>query len=381
MDLAHPMQDIPSFASVEDLVRQKQTDAPVFCFFPERARAAARTFVDGFPGEVLYAVKANPAPQLLRWFNEGGIRNFDVASIPEIAMVRQILPGCGCFYNHPIKPRRSIVQAYKEFGVRDFVVDHVSELDKVLEEVGTELTLEVRIASDSAHARINFGSKFGATLEEAAVLLRLVRERGARAAVCMHVGYQTTNPVAFAEGVRRAGEVVRASGVTIQYLNMGGGFPSVLMPKGSSLEDFFVEVAAARASDEALREVPLKCEPGSALAHPAGGVLAMVLAVKNERVYLNDGVYGALSEIMHTKVQPPTRTFAPSGLERKRPLGRFTVFGPTCDSYDTLPIPFALPSSLREGDWLMFDVLGAYSTATMTDFNGLGAHELAVIGS
>lgn len=370
-----------TFASIEELVRSKTTDLPVVCLLPEGARSAARELSRGFPGEVLYAVKANPDPRLLGWFLEGGVSGFDAASIAEIGLVRARAPGAGCYFNHPVKPRRAISRAYRDYGVRDFVVDHASELDKVLEETGAGVTIEVRIAADSSQARVNFGAKFGASPGDAVALLRAVQARGARPALCMHVGYQTTDPAAYETGMRLAASVAEQAAVAIAYLNVGGGFPSVLMPEGLTLHDFFTRIRAARAGDERLVRLPLKCEPGSALAHPAAAVLAQVLSVNRGRVYLNDGLYGALFELMHTRIQPPTRVLAPDGTERTGTTARFTVFGPTCDSYDTLPVPFQLPGAVREGDWLLLERMGAYSSAAITDFNGLGAHETVVIGT
>jgi ornithine decarboxylase len=369
------------FSSIEELVRAKTTDLPVMCLLPEGARAAAREFVQGFPGEVLYAVKANPERRLLGWLLEGGVAGFDAASIAEIGLVRACAPKAGCYFNHPVKPRRSIAQAYREHGVRDFVVDHAGELDKVLEEAGRDVTVEVRIAADSQQARVTFGAKFGAAPADAVALLRAVKARGAAPAICMHVGYQTANPAAFEAGMNLAASVMREAAVAAAYLNVGGGFPSVLMPRGRHLRDFFARIRAAREADATLARLPLKCEPGSALAHPAAAVLAQVLAVNRGRVYLNDGVYGALFELLHTRIQPPTRILAPDGTERDGAQESFTVFGPTCDSYDTIPVPFTLPAAVREGDWLVLAQMGAYSSAAITDFNGLGAHETAVIGT
>jgi ornithine decarboxylase len=365
--------------SIEAFLKNKTTDLPVFCLYPEAARRAARSFVEGFPGEVLYAVKANPEARLLGWLHEGGIRSFDTASISEIELVRRTVPGAHCYYNHPIKPRASIVAAYRRLGVRDFVVDHSGELDKILQEVGADLTIEVRIAADSAHARVNFGSKFGALAQDAVALLKAVKASGATPAMCMHVGYQTTDPAAFVAGMRLACEIAQRAGVAIKYLNVGGGFPSVLMPKDLTLTDFFRKITAARAADPNLSGLSLKCEPGSALAHPSGGVLALVLSVKPGRVYLNDGIFGTMAELLHTRIQPPTRVLTPLAEARGGALEEFTVFGPTCDSYDTVPAKFLLPSGIREGDWIYLGMMGAYSTALTTDFNGLGAHETAVI--
>jgi ornithine decarboxylase len=368
------------FDSIEQLLECKRTDTPVFCFYPERFRAAARHFVSRFPGEVLYAVKANPHPEVLQWLVEGGIRAFDTASIAEIRLVRAILPGALCSYNHPVKPRRAILEAWRDHGIRDFVVDHPAELDKLLEVVGSGVVVQVRVAASNPHATISFNSKFGASAELAVQLLRTVRERGATPAVATHIGYQTTDPAAYAQALRLIARIAASAGLRPGYINIGGGFPSLLLPKDRSIDEFFQAIERSRSELSFIAGVPLKCEPGSALTHPGGGVLAQVVLVKEAAIYINDGVYGALAELIHSKTQPPTRVLTPAGAERDGALRSYTVFGPTCDSYDVMPARFRLPESIREGDWLALDMMGAYSNVLISDFNGLGAHEFAIVG-
>ena len=116
------------YSDVSQLLRQKTDDLPVFCFLPHRIEAATRRFCAGFPGKVMYAVKANPDRDVLSWIAQAGIDAFDTASIPEIALAKSVVSTAHCAYNHPIKPRASLVTAYKNWGVRDFVVDHTAEL-------------------------------------------------------------------------------------------------------------------------------------------------------------------------------------------------------------------------------------------------------------
>ena len=367
------------YPSVVELLRQKSTETPVLCYFPHRVRSAVEEFVRLFPGEVLYAVKANPDPDLVRWVIEGGVRAFDAASLSEIALVRGLLPEGRCAYNHPVKSRESIRRAWRDFGVRDFVVDHAAELEKLLEETGTDITVQVRVAVANAAAAVSFNGKFGATPADAAALMRLVIARGARAALTMHVGWQTTDPQAYANGIRTFAQVSEAAAVRPAYLNVGGGFPSVLMPRHRTLKDFMDAIVAASTLAFAGSPPPLWCEPGSALVTSGGAVLAHVLLVKDAAVYLNDGIYGALAELIHSKIQPPTRVLTRDGQERTGVTRRYRVFGPTCDSADESPAPFDLPAGTREGDWLLLEDLGAYSAPLITNFNGLGEHEYAII--
>ncbi len=368
------------FDSAEQLLRRKTSDTPVFCFYPGRLRAAARQFVAGFPGEVLYAIKANPHPDVLRWLVEGGIRSFDTASVAEMELANKVLPGAHCSYNHPVKPRAAIRAAYHDHGIRDFVVDHPAELDKLFAEVGTGIVVQVRVAAPNPHATISFNSKFGANPAAALALLRAVAARGATAALSTHIGYQTTDPDAFAEALRLLAGLAAQAGIRPAYINLGGGFPSVLLPEGVVLGDFFQAIRAARAQLPQIAAVPLRCEPGSALAHPGGGVLTQVVLVKEDAIFLNDGVYGALVELIHSKIQPPLRVLTSAGLERTGDARRFTVFGPTCDSFDVVPVPFTLPATISEGDWLDISMMGAYSNVLITDFNGLGQHDYVILG-
>jgi ornithine decarboxylase len=368
------------YPSLDDLLRHKNTETPVFCYFPHRVRRAVEEFVRLFPGEVLYAVKANPDPELVRWVVEGGVRGFDVASVAEIEVARGILPEGRFAYNHPVKSRDSMRRAYRDFGVREFVVDHAAELEKLFEETGTDITVQVRVATSNAAAAVCLSGKFGASAAAAAVLMRRVSERGARVALTMHVGWQTTDPQAYANGIRTFAEVSKAADVLPAYLNVGGGFPSVLMPRHRTLKDFIDAILAASVREFGDSPPALTCEPGSALVTSGGVVLTQVLLVKDAAVYLNDGIYGALAELIHSKIQPPTRVLAGDGQQRIGPTRRYRVFGPTCDATDESPAPFELPIGTREGDWLLLEDMGAYSAALITNFNGLGGHEFAIIG-
>ena len=369
------------YSDVSQLLRQKTDDLPVFCFLPHRIQAAAQRFRAGFPGKVLYAVKANPDRDVLGWLAQAGIDAFDTASIPEITLARSVVSNAHCAYNHPIKPRASLIAAYRDWGIRDFVVDHAAELQKLFQELDSDIVVQVRVATPNSKARVSFNEKFGASPTEAASLLRAVQKHGAIPALTMHVGWQTVDPQAFGAAVRLLANVAAEAGVRPCYLNVGGGFPSLLMPSHLRIEDFFEAISSAHASEAALTGVPLRCEPGSALVTTGGGVLTQVLLIKEQSMYLNDGIYGALAELLHSKVQPPTHVYARDGERRSGALRSFRTFGPTCDSFDASPVPFEVPASTREGDWLYLESMGAYSAPLITDFNGLGAHDFAILDS
>src|ERR1700760_4615069 len=93
---------LPRFASVDDLIAHARPNLPVYCLFPERFAAAAARF-KAFPGDTLYAVKANPAPQVLDQVYAAGIRHFDTASMAEIELVRGRFPDAICHFMAPVR--------------------------------------------------------------------------------------------------------------------------------------------------------------------------------------------------------------------------------------------------------------------------------------
>ena len=113
-------------------------DHPVFCVRPAVLAKAARQFLEGFSGRVLYAVKCNPAETVLEALHGAGINQFDTASLQEIAAVRGALGGARAYFHHPVKSRRAVRSAYHEYGVRDFTVDHLAELKKVVDDLAGE---------------------------------------------------------------------------------------------------------------------------------------------------------------------------------------------------------------------------------------------------
>src|ERR1700761_276281 len=121
--------------TVDEVVATDRPEEPVHCLRPTLVTETARDFVDGFPGDVLYAVKCNPDPAVLRALWDGGVRHFDCASLPEVRLVRTMFPDAAIHFMHPIKARGAIREAWAQHGVRDFVLDTEAELAKIREEI------------------------------------------------------------------------------------------------------------------------------------------------------------------------------------------------------------------------------------------------------
>jgi ornithine decarboxylase len=364
-----------------DLVRLRHLEKPVVCARPDRLDRASRWFQENFPGEVLYAVKANPSPWIIDGLYAAGTRFFDVASLPEVALIAERCPKAKMAFLHPVKSREAIRRAYFEYGVRIFALDTEAELHKILEETrdATDLTLIVRLAVSNEGAVFSLAGKFGVPAFEAAELIRIARAYASELGVSFHVGSQCMLPSAYRSAMMEASRLIAQAGVTVDIVDVGGGFPSIypgltpppLTEYVRAIEDAFEEMMVLENAD-------LWCEPGRALVSEAESVLVRVELVKGDALYLNDGAYGRLFDAAHSKWPFPVRHHRASG-DSQAETAMFRFFGPTCDSLDAMQGPFELPADTAEGDIIEIGMLGAYGTAIASDFNGFGSTELAMV--
>jgi ornithine decarboxylase len=363
-----------SLAGVAETVLSERPDEPLHCLRPQVFAASAERFTKLFPGDVLYAVKCNPEPAVLRSLWKGGLRHFDAASLNEVRLVRNLFPDAIIHFMHPIKTRTAISAAYRQHQVRDFVLDTADELAKILEETddARDLGLVVRLALPKGKAVYDLSGKFGASPHEAVALLRACRRVGARVGLSFHVGSQCLEPEAYERALELAGEVLAQAGVAIDMLDVGGGFP-VSYPDEvpPPLDDFIAAIARGVAKLDLPASCRLWSEPGRALVAPGQSVVVRVVARKNGALYVNDGVYGALSDAgAAIGFRFPVRLIRADGSDHPGELRAFEFFGPTCDSADRMKGPFLLPADAQEGDWIEIGQLGAYGTALRTGFNG-----------
>jgi len=364
-----------------EFIRNQQPDHPVMFFAPTVLQATARRFIEGFPGLVTYAVKSNPDEMVIQNLVAAGIKGFDVASPVEIAMIRRLAPGAAMHYNNPVRARHEIAFAVEQ-GVVSYSVDSRSELQKLIEIVpaeGTEITVRFKLPVQGA--AYNFGAKFGATVELAAELLKVVKEAGFIASLTFHPGTQCTDPMAWDSYIRAAAEICRLSGVQARRLNVGGGFPAHrLNGQLPPLEDIFALIG--RVADDVFGQArpDLVCEPGRGLVAESFALATCVKGVRDGvHVFLNDGTYGSMDELPLAGMINRIRVLDSEGRPRGGAAKDFIVFGPTCDSVDRLPGEIALPGDIDEGDYVVISGMGAYSTATNTTFNGFGALKIATV--
>lgn len=373
--------------SVAELVAKLRPEEPLHCIRPQTVTGATRAFVQAFNGEVLYAVKCNPEPAVLRAVWNGGVRHFDCASISEVRLVRRLFPGAEIHFMHPVKSRAAVREAWLLHGVRDFVFDSAAELCKILQEISApdEAAVDarpglfVRLALPKSGAAIDLSSKFGAEAGAAAQLLRAARGHAGRLGLAFHVGSQCMDPLAWREAMDLAGGVIRRAGVRVDVIDVGGGFP-VAYPDIAPppLGAFMAEIDAAFDRLD-LPAAKLWAEPGRALVAGGGSVVVQVQLRKGNMLYVNDGVYGSLADAGTLGFRFPTRLIRAGAENSGAPEAAFSLFGPTCDSADVMRGPFMLPENVREGDWIEIGQLGAYGACLRTSFNGFDRAVLAEV--
>jgi ornithine decarboxylase len=357
---------------------------PVTLLRPHAARRAARYFVEKFPGRSLYAVKANPSPDLLRIFWESGITHYDVASIGEVRSVRGTLPDATLCLMHPVKAEECIREAYFEHGVKTFSLDTIEELDKIVRatssngQPASDLNLLVRIRVSSDHAKLSLASKFGADPRDVSTLLFAARQAADALGICFHVGSQAMTPAAFAEAMSRVREAIIEAAVTVDIVDVGGGFPSSYPGmEPPPMETYFAVIHQGFEALPISYSAELWCEPGRALCAEYASVLVRVEKRRGTELYINDGAYGALFDAAHIGWRYPVRLIRDEE-SHVRPLG-FSFYGPTCDDLDQMTGPFELPADVQPNDYIEIGMLGAYGCAMRTQFNGFGIIHSAVV--
>ncbi|MBR0665802.1 type III PLP-dependent enzyme [Roseomonas hellenica] len=364
--------------AVDDLVALARPEEPMLCLRPEVLADTARAFRRAFPGETLYAVKCNPDAAVLRALWEGGVRHFDCASIGEVRQVRGLFPAAEIHFMHPIKARSAIREAYAEHGVRDFVLDSAEEFSKILAETGNaaDLGIFVRLGLPKGSARYDLSGKFGATPEDAAALLAAARPHAVRLGLSFHVGSQCMEPESYTRALLAAGEVVRAAGVAVEIVDVGGGFP-VAYPDMAppALSAFMAAIARGYAQARLPAGTKLWAEPGRALVAGGASLIVQVQARRGDALFINDGIYGTLSDAGVPGFRFPVRPLRASAA----PLVDYSFFGPTCDSADAMRGPFPLPADMAEGDWIEIGQLGAYGACLGSGFNGFAAPRIEAV--
>jgi ornithine decarboxylase len=380
--------EMPRFANIPEIIEKMNPELPLYVIHPEKFGVAAKRFIDNFPGDTLYALKANPHPHILDQVWASGIRHFDTASLPEIELVKGRFPDAICHFMAPVRAAGTAKIAFEKYGVTDYVVDCDYELDKLIAETKApkKLRIFVRIATPLGGALLELSSKFGTTPEDAARLLKRVADAGAAPCITFHVGSQCLSPFSYAQAIEMARRTTEIAGVQIAALDVGGGFPGPYNNNDVPPYHWYFDTIKESLATFG-QKIPVLCEPGRALIAEGMSLITQVILRKDESLYINDGVYGSFDELTlpgwNADYVHRVFTRDAKGNVTEKPAGHhaFRVFGPTCDTLDVLPRPLALPDDIAPGDFIMFESIGAYSVAVRTNFNGFYPDDWAIAGN
>ena len=360
------------FKTIDELISQLKPSEPVYCIRKNSIQLAAGFFKKKFPGKILYAVKTNPHPFVIKTLFESGINNFDVASIKEIETTKKINSDAKCSFMHSVKSRENIKEAYFKYGVKTFSLDTKDELIKIIQSTNNakDLELFVRISVSNEHAEIDLSKKFGAINSEATGLLRLTKQYAKKVGLSFHVGSQCMHPISYVKGISEIGVIIKKTKIIPDYINVGGGFPTIypdLIPQ--SLDNYFKEIKSALKKLNLNKLPEIICEPGRALVAESGSTVVRVNLRKKQKLYINDGTYGTLFDAGVPNIVYPSRLIT-NGRVISKKLTAFDFYGPTCDSMDYMKGPFVLPNNIKENDYMELGQLGAYGLTFRTQFNG-----------
>ena len=357
---------------------------PVLLLDPERVRSQYRRLAAALPFvRFHYAVKALAHVDVLSALADEGC-GFDVATGEEL----ELLAGIGrerIIHTHPIKKASEIAEAL-EAGVRTFVIDNEVELDK-FRSAPSDVRLLIRLAYRSPQAKSDLSTKFGVGPFEAARLVERALARGVRiGGFSFHVGSQLDDPARFAAAITETlalmDQLESALPVRFETLDIGGGFPVGYDTAVTPLEEL-ADVIRPLLESRADR-LAILAEPGRIMVAESMTLVTSVVGIAERGdgrwYYLDDGLYGAYSNVLTEDVHP--LIFAEreiEGLEVDAATHRWaTLAGPTCDSTDVIAREALLPD-LAVGDLLVSPVMGAYTVVTATRFNGRSVTPIAVI--
>jgi len=367
---------------IRDFLRRRREDGsddgPCLVVDLDVVRDNYRAFAKAFPdSRIFYAVKANPAPELLSLLASLG-SCFDTASVAEIALV--LTAGATAdriSYGNTIKKERDIARAFA-LGVRLFAVDCKAEVEKVAR-VAPGARVFCRILSDCVGAEWPLSRKFGCEPAMAVEVLEHAMKLGLDPhGVSFHVGSQQRNQHAWDRALASAAAVFRECGergIALAMVNLGGGFPAKYLKNVPAVKTYGSAIFKALRKHFGNRIPETIIEPGRGMVGNAGLIEAEVVLIskKSEEdgvrwVYLDIGKFGGLAETMDESIRYPIRTPRDRGA-----MAPCVLAGPTCDSADVLyeKEPYMLPVSLEIGDRVLIEGTGAYTaTYAAVAFNG-----------
>jgi len=361
-----------------DFLATRRPDGPCLVVDLDVVRDNYCAFEKALPdSRIYYAVKANPAPEILRLLVQLG-SSFDTASVAEIEMALNAgATPDRISYGNTIKKERDVARAY-ELGIRLFAVDCQEEVEKIARAAPGSRVF-CRVLTDGAGAEWPLSRKFGCAPAMAVDVMRHARALGLDPyGVSFHVGSQQTDLDAWDRALADARAVFGAladEGIVLKMVNMGGGFPTRYLRDVPAAQAYGQAIFSALRKHFGNRIPETIIEPGRGMVGNAGVIKSEVVLISRKAdndnvrwVYLDIGKFGGLAETMDEAIRYPIRT--PRDRDDKTPC---VIAGPTCDSVDVLyeKAPYELPVSLSIGDEVLIEGTGAYTTTySAVAFNG-----------
>lgn len=363
---------------IDRLLAEKRPPTPCIVVDLDIVRARHAALRRSLPAtEIYYAVKANPAPEVIAALAQLGT-HFDVASSGELDLCRGIdVAPARLSFGNTIKRETAIAGAWAD-GVDLFAFDSSAELEK-LARCAPGARVFCRLLIENKGAEWPLTRKFGCELHMAVDLLVAARRMGLRPiGVSFHVGSQQTDPHQWGSAIAHAAWVFRAcahQGVALEMLNLGGGLPAHYREPIPALASYAEAIETALAREFGAARPRIMIEPGRYLVADAGLLRAEILLISRKSVheverwvYLDAGLYNGLDETLDERIHYRIRTPRDAG-----PCGPVILAGPTCDSTDILyrRHPYELPLDLAIGDTVDFLSAGAYTASlAAVAFNG-----------
>jgi ornithine decarboxylase len=361
-----------------DFINTRRPNGPCMVLDLEVVRENFHNFEMALPeSKIFYAVKANPAPEILRLLASLG-SSFDTASVAEVEMALDAgATADRISFGNTIKKERDIARAF-ELGIRLFAVDCVEEVEKVARAAPGSRVF-CRVLTDGAGAEWPLSRKFGCVPAMAVDVLRAAQKLGLESyGVSFHVGSQQTDLSAWDRALGDAKQVfdtLAQEGITLKMVNMGGGFPTRYLKDVPTAQAYGQAIFQALSRHFGNRLPETIIEPGRGMVGNAGVIKAEVVLVSKKAdndnvrwVYLDIGKFGGLAETMDEAIRYQITT--PRDGDHSAPC---VLAGPTCDSADVMyeKNPYPLPISLTIGDEVLIEGTGAYTTTySAVAFNG-----------
>jgi ornithine decarboxylase len=365
-------------ARIREFLKHRKDEGPCLVLDLDVVRDNYLNFAKALPDtRVYYAVKANPAPEVLKLLAELG-SCFDVASVSETEMVLAAgAPPERISYGNTIKKESEIAAAFK-LGVTLFAVDCEAEVEKVAR-VAPGSRVICRIHCDGSGSEWPLSRKFGCEPDYATDILELAQRNGlVPYGISFHVGSQQHNIEAWDRALASTAAIFRSCaerGITLSMVNLGGGFPAKYVRKTPKLESYGKAIFRALRKHFGNAVPETIVEPGRGLVGNAGIIEAEVVLIAKRSpedevrwVYLDIGKFHGLAETIGESIRYPIRTS-----KDRDETAPCIIAGPTCDSVDVLyeKTPYNLPISLAIGDKVLIEAAGAYTaTYSSVGFNG-----------